>query len=63
MYICADADPPSSHKIEYSYIGLLAGESILVCLSLYKGWQEHKSGYGSHTLRMLTRESVLYFVA
>ena len=63
VYICADGDPAGDHRTAYSWIGILTGESILVCLSLYKGWQDRRTGYGSDTLRMLTRESVFYFVA
>ena len=63
MYICADGDPPDGPWIAYSWTIVLIGESILVGLSLYKGWQNRKSGYASSILRVLARESVLYFIA
>ena len=62
VYICADGDPPGDHRTAYGWIPVIGTESILLCLSLYKGWQNRRYGYGGSTLlRVLTRDSVLYF--
>ena len=63
VYICADGDPPHDHRFAYTWTIVLVGESVFVVLSLYKGWQDWRTGYGSSVLRILTRESVFYFIA
>ena len=64
VFVCADGDPPGDHHfLAYSWLPVLIVESILMCLSLYKGWQDWRTGYGSSILRILTRESVFYFIA
>ena len=63
MYICADGDPPNGHWISYYWTTALITDSILLSLSLYKGWRNNRSGYGGRVLRVLTRDSVLYFIA
>ena len=65
VFVCADGDPPGDHHfLAYSWLPVLIVESILMCLSLYKGWQSRRAGFGGSTaLRMLTRDSVIYFMA
>ena len=63
MFICADGDPPDEHWIAYSWTIILIAESVLLSLSVYKGWQDSSSGYASSFVRTLTRQSVLYFFA
>ena len=63
VYICADGDPPGQHWIAYSWTAVIIAEGILVCLSLYKEWENCRSDYRSGALSMLTRDSVLYFLA
>ena len=63
VYICADGDPPHDHRFAYTWTIVLVGESVFVVLSLYKGWQDWRTGYGSSILRILARDSVTYFVA
>ena len=63
MYICADGDPPGTHTVAYSWVPIIVTETILLCLSLYKGWQHRKLGYGANTImRVLTRDSAIYFI-
>lgn len=63
LYICADADPAHEHWITNFWIIILVVESTLLSLSLYKGWQSHRSGLGGGLMGTLTRDSVLYFIA
>ena len=42
---------------------MLITESILLSLSIYKGWQNRKTGYGGSVMRVLTRDSVIYLIA
>ena len=63
MYICADGDPKGGHWIAYYWTTVICTETILLTLSLYKGWQNRRTGYGGSVMRVLTRDSVLYFVA
>ena len=64
VYICADGDPPGGHRLAFTWTPVLITESILLCLSLYRGWQNRKFGSGGSTvLRILTRDSVIYFLA
>ena len=63
VYICADGDPPGGHRIAYGWIPVILTESTLLGLSMYKGWENRRLGYGgSVLLRILTRDSVLYFI-
>ena len=64
VYICADGDPPGDHRLAYSWLPVLVTEAILLGLTLYRGWQDRRQGYGTSTfLRILTRDSVIYFMA
>ena len=65
VYNCGDGDPPCHHWISYQYTTLLVTESILLSLSLYKGWRNWRSELrlSSSIQHVLTRDSVLYFFA
>ena len=65
VHICADGDPPGYHWIAYYYTTLLVTESVLLSLSLYKGWHSWRSDlkHSSSIQHVLTRDSVLYFLA
>lgn len=63
VYVCADGDPPGDHRLAYSWLPVLATESILLGLSLFRRWQHRRLGYGHSTiLHILTRDSVIYFL-
>lgn len=62
VFICADADPPHVHWVSYYWTAALIIETVLLSLSLYKSWQNFRTGAGGNLMRVLTRDSVLYFV-
>lgn len=37
-------------------------ESILLCLSLYKGWRTYRAAMGGGIMATLMKDSVFYFV-
>ena len=64
VFVCAAGDPPGTHFLGFSWLPVFITESILMCLSLYKGWQNRRADYGGcSALRMLTRDSIIYFMA
>ena len=63
VHICVESDPPGRHWISYYWTTVICTETILLTLSLYKGWQNRRTGYGGSVMRVLTRDSVLYFIA
>lgn len=62
LYICADGDPPNAHWITWFWLTIICIESVLLCLSLYKGWVSYRAGFGGGLMMALTRDSVLYFI-
>lgn len=61
LFICADADPAHAHWITYYWITVVILDTILLSLSVYKGWQTQRSGLSGGLMSTLTRDSVLYF--
>ncbi|TDL24694.1 hypothetical protein BD410DRAFT_785385 [Rickenella mellea] len=63
LYLCADGDPPNHvHWVSYYWTAILIIEGILLSLSLYKAYINHRTGAGGSLMKILTRDSVLYFV-
>ncbi|KAI0341100.1 hypothetical protein BDW22DRAFT_1485579 [Trametopsis cervina] len=62
LFLCADGDPPHGHWITYYWMSILIIESILLGLSVYKGWQTHQSGLGGGLMGVLTRDSIFYYL-
>ena len=62
LFICADGDPPHAHWITWFWLVIICIESILLSLSVYKGWQTHRAGLGGGLMTTLARDSVLYFL-
>ncbi|KAI0341011.1 hypothetical protein BDW22DRAFT_1359164 [Trametopsis cervina] len=62
VFICADGDPPHGHWVTYYYMSILIIESILLGLSVYRGFQNHRSGLHGGLMGALLRDSVIYFV-
>jgi len=62
LFLCADGDPVNAHWITYYWTAILIIESILLSLSLYKAYLHHKTGAGGGLMKVLTRDSVLYFI-
>ncbi len=61
VLICADGDPENMHWISYYWTATLSLEFILLSLSLYKSWLNYRTGAGGNLMKILTRDSVLYF--
>jgi len=62
LQICADGDPPHRHWVVFYWTSLLTIESILLSLSCYKAFLYYKRGTGGNIMRLLTRDSLLYFI-
>lgn len=62
LFICADGDPIRRHWVSYYWTSLLITESILLSLSVYKAYVFQRTGAGGNLMRILTRDSVLYFI-
>ncbi|KAI0075969.1 hypothetical protein K474DRAFT_1598918 [Panus rudis PR-1116 ss-1] len=62
LFICADSDPPGEHWITYYWTSILCIEGILLSLSVYKGYQNYRTGHGGSLMKELTRHSVFYFI-
>jgi len=62
LHICADGDPPHRHWVAFYWTSLLTIESILLSLSCYKAFLYYKRGTGGDIMRLLTRDSLLYFI-
>lgn len=63
VHICVESDPRGKHWISYYWTAILVVESTLLSLSLYKGWQNFRSKYTTRALRLMTRDSILFFFA
>ncbi|KDQ60456.1 hypothetical protein JAAARDRAFT_32876 [Jaapia argillacea MUCL 33604] len=63
LLICADGDPPGEHWIAYYFTAILTIEFALLALSLNKAWRHYRTGSGGGVMALLTRDSVLYFLA
>lgn len=61
LLLCADADPPHMHWIAFYWTATLIIESFLLCLALRKAYANVRTGAGGSLMRVLTRDSVLYF--
>lgn len=62
LLICADGDPPHMHWITWFWLTIILIESILLSLSVYKGWTTYRQTGTGSLLFALTRDSVFYFV-
>ena len=63
VYICADGDPIDGHWISYYWTTILVVNTIFLGLSLYKAQRNWRCKYATTMLRMMARDSVLFFFA
>lgn len=62
LFICADSDPLNHHWITWFWLIVICIESVLLCLSVYRGWQTYRAGLGGGLMTTLMKDSVIYFV-
>lgn len=62
LFICADGDPPHQHWTAYYWTCALVVDTTVLLMALYKAWayRLHKNQHS--LMRVLTRDSILYFV-
>ena len=63
VYICADRDLPGRPVIALFWSSVLLVESVLLCMSIYRGWRNWKSEFASSWISILTEQSIFYFIA
>ncbi|KDQ49715.1 hypothetical protein JAAARDRAFT_42648 [Jaapia argillacea MUCL 33604] len=62
LIICTDGDLPHKHWYAFFWTAVIAVESILLALALFKAWTDYRKGLGSSLITILARDSAIYFV-